>query len=289
MKRCLRCGAIRPSDVDVCTACHDSPRMLGRFLAFAPELAASAPGFRPEHFAQLAELEAGNFWFRARNELIVDALRAYFPSMGAMLEVGCGTGFVLKGIRASFPHTALTGSEIYTEGLEFAQQRVPDAVLLQMDARHIPYQDEFDVVGAFDVVEHISEDELVLSEMHRAVRPDGGILITVPQHPSLWSVQDEIACHVRRYRRGELEDKLRRAGFRIIMSTSFVSLLLPLLAAARLRKKSHAPNHDPASELKLPRPVDALLYSVLRLERAAISAGVRFPVGGTRLVAATKS
>lgn len=92
----------------------------------------------------------------------------------------------------------------------------------------------FDVVGAFDLIEHIADDEVALRAIHRAVRDGGGVVIAVPQHPWLWSQTDVIAHHVRRYRRGELEDKIRRAGFRVAFSGSFTCLLLPLMVTGRM-------------------------------------------------------
>jgi SAM-dependent methyltransferase len=257
---------------------------------YAPDLAHESPGFRPEHFARLAQLEEGNFWFRARNELIIHALRKYFPHARGMLEIGCGTGYVLRGVTRACPDLRASGSEIFLEGLAFAAQRLPDADLFQMDARRIPYQGEFDLIGAFDVVEHIEEDERVLREILRALKPGGGAIFTVPQHPSLWSIQDDSACHVRRYRRHELTDKLVAAGFRILFSTSFVSLLLPMLAASRWRKRKRKPGSaaNTQAEFMLPAPVNSILYAVLHLETLLIRGGLRFPVGGTRLVAAVK-
>lgn len=287
MRLCLHCGATYVTDV-ACPACSAAPSVIAGFTAHAPDFAERGSGFRPEYFQQLAVLESENFWFRARNGLIVDVLRRYFPATTTMLEIGCGTGFVLEGIAKEMPHVALTGSEIFIEGLTFAKIRVEEAILLQMDARHIPFREEFDVIGAFDVLEHIHEDERVLSEMWRSVRRGGGVIVTVPQHPFLWSAQDQIACHVRRYRRGEMEHKLIKAGFQIEMSTSFVSLLLPLLAFSRLTKGPVSKDRDPAYELRLPRPVNKALYAMLRVERHLIGLGVRFPAGGTRLIAARK-
>lgn len=55
-----------------------------------------------------------------------------------------------------------------------------------------PFRKEFDTIGVFDVLEHVHEDEQILAQMHRAVHPDGGgIMLTVPQHPWLWSPTDE--------------------------------------------------------------------------------------------------
>ena len=64
------------------------------------------------------------------------------------------------------------------------------------------------MIGAFDVLEHIADDELVLSQMHQAVRKGGGIILTVPQHSFLWSEIDEYSRHVRRYSVSELKLKL---------------------------------------------------------------------------------
>jgi hypothetical protein len=87
---------------------------------------------------------------------------------------------------------------------------------------------------------HIVEDEVVLAEMHRACRHGGGIILTVRQHRWLWSGTDEVAHHVRRYQAGELRRKVEAAGFSLICSTSFMTLLLPMLLAARLGPRRQA-------------------------------------------------
>ena len=291
MRLCLSCKRPFAADSDAmpCPACGKAVDRIGNVPCYAPDLAHDSPGFRPEHFARLATLEEGHFWFRARNELIVQVLRRYFPRARNMLEIGCGTGYVLRGVTRAQPELRVSGSEIFLEGLAFAAQRLPDADLFQMDARRIPYENEFDLIGAFDVVEHIEEDERVLREIHRALKPGGGAILTVPQHPWLWSEQDESACHVRRYKRRELTDKLRAAGFGILFSSSFVSLLLPMLAASRRRKRKPVGSADLGREFNPPAIINSALYHVLRLESLLIRAGVRFPVGGTRLVVATKA
>jgi SAM-dependent methyltransferase len=288
MNRCPACAA--PTTADACVACGFRPERIDGFVAFAPALAREAPGYDPEHYRSLAALEAGNFWFRARNALILDAFARFFPAAQSYLEIGCGTGYVLSAIAAERPAMAVHGSEIFVEGLGFAAQRTPRATLFQMDARRLPFDASFDVIGAFDVIEHITEEREVLREMHRALRPGGGVLLTVPQHPWLWSVQDDIAHHVRRYRPGELEARLAEAGFRVVFSTSFVALLLPALVLSRRggRRATDA-TQDPFREFRMPRWLDRALGLMMRVERGLIRAGVRFPVGGSRLVVATKT
>lgn len=286
MKRCLRCSARFGGAAWSCPACGWAPEALGGMPAFAPEL--SRDGYEAAFFAPLAEAEPGHFWFEARNRLIVWALRRHFPRAGRFLEVGCGTGFVLAGVRAAFPAWELAGSDLFPEGLEFARQRVPGAALFQMDARRIPFDAEFDVAGAFDVLEHVEEDEAVLAEMRRAVRPGGGILVTVPQHPRLWGPMDDLARHRRRYTRAELTGKVERAGLRVERVTSFVSLLLPVMAASRLLRPRRRVEADPMAELHVAPALNRALTRVLDAERALVERGVSFPAGGSLLLAARR-
>jgi SAM-dependent methyltransferase len=289
MKQCPQCAAVFTSASWTCPACGHAPSQTGGFPILAPELVEVGAGFRPEAFARLAVLEEGNFWFRARNRLIVWALSRYFPEMDRYLEIGCGTGFVLAGVAEAYPRAEITGSEVFGVGLPYAARRVERAELIQMDARCIPYVEEFDVVGAFDVLEHIKEDEAVLAQFQRALRPGGGVAITVPQHPWLWSTQDDRACHVRRYRVGELREKVSRAGFKVEFETSFVSFLLPAMLASRLRQRNASDNSDSMAELKLPTFINRLFEGVMNVERQLVRFGMRFPVGGSRLLIARKS
>jgi SAM-dependent methyltransferase len=229
----------------------------------------------------------GNFWFQARNVLIIQTLRRFFPDLRRLLEIGCGTGFVLSGVAAAFPAAELTGSEVFSAGLPYAAARLLQAEFLQMDARTIPYVEHFDVVGAFDVLEHIAEDEQVLAEIHKALRPGGGLIVAVPQHSWLWSQQDELACHVRRYTANELRRKAVAAGFIPIYETSFVSLLLPLMWLSRYRGKTDE-QQDPLRELRIGQIANRMLGAVMALERGFIRSGVRFPFGGSRLLVAKR-
>ena len=289
MRLCPGCGAALAAAAWDCGACGYRPQQRAGFLALAPDLAAQSEGFDPALFAELAKLEERNFWFRARNRLSVWALQHQMPAFADFLEVGCGTGYVLQGVAAAFPAAHLCGTEAQTEGLQFAAARVPRAAFLQMDARCMPFDREFDVIGAFDVIEHIKEDETVLAQMHRALRPGGSLLLTVPQHPFLWSEYDVRAHHVRRYTSGELRQKLARAGFRIVKMTSFVSVLLPLMMLSRLTRRTDAADYDPLAELRIGALANALLERALDAERLLIRAGLSLPFGGSLLAVARRA
>ncbi len=289
MKRCPACVQLFDRADWSCPACGYQPPNIAGFPALAPDLADSSDGYRAGLYSELAVLEADNFWFQARNQLIIQVMQRYFPQAHRVLEIGCGTGFVLSGIAAVFPEALLTGSEIFSAGLAYAADRVASAEFLQMDARHLPFVAHFDMVGAFDVLEHIIEDELVLAEIHNALQPGGGLILTVPQHRWLWSRQDESACHVRRYTAAELRYKVNAAGFSSLYETSFVSLLLPLLWLSRLRKNHAVGENDPMSELRIGSIANTALGWVMMLERILIQAGIRFPAGGSRLLVARKN
>ena len=288
MKVCAACGARFNSVGWTCLVCYYQPKLIEGYLAFAPELAEENDGFEAIFFSQLARLEARNFWFRSRNRLIVWALQRYFPQAQNFLEIGCGTGFVLAAIEQAFPKISLYGSEIFSQGLNFAQERLSRTQLFQMDARQIPFENEFDAIAAFDVLEHIKEDDIVLAQMHQALRMNGGIILTVPQHPFLWSYADEYACHVRRYSGGELKHKVERAGFKVIKMTSFVSLLLPLMLISRWQQRADA-EYDGMSELKISGWKNTVLENILNLERTIIRLGYSFPAGGSLLCVARRS
>jgi SAM-dependent methyltransferase len=244
------------------------------------------PGFDPSLFEPFAAVEERSFWFQARNRLIVSTFQRRFPHARSFLEVGCGGGVVMAALHDALPELRLVGVELYREGLEVARRRLPDAELLELDARSLPFENEFDVVGAFDVIEHIDDDEQVLAQMLRAARPGGGLLVLVPQHPWLWSEHDEIVEHRRRYTRKDLVAKAERAGLEIVEVTSFVSSLLPVMAVSRavdrVRKKT-----DPIANLE-PGPLNDILGRVLDGERKLIEHGVSLPFGGSLMLVGRK-
>ena len=290
MKICLKCQKYFVANNWLCPRCGHSPDKLGNFITLAPQLAKQNNGFNPALFEQYAAIEASHFWFVGRNKIIGDAIRERFVNARNMLEIGCGNGIVLAEIRQNFPQIKLYGGDAFFHGLSYAAKRVPDVELCQMDATNIPFREEFDIVGAFDVLEHVDDDEQALRQMFSACKPGGGMVVTVPQHPFLWSRTDEYAHHKRRYTRKELVRKVAAAGFEVERVTSFVSLLLPLMMLSRFMQRKHAQTENSIDEgFRISKPVNKLLGWVLGLERWAIRLGVSLPAGGSLLLVARKS
>jgi SAM-dependent methyltransferase len=233
-------------------------------------------------------LQERSFWFRGRRRIIQSLAERYCSDARSFLEVGCGPGFVLAGLREVLPAAKLVASEIYLHGLPYAARRVsPPVEFIQANCLALPYDREFDAVGAFDVLEHIEHDADALAEMRRALKPGGVVLLTVPQHPWLWSRVDEIDYHKRRYRSTELADRLRSTGYSVLFDTSFMFFLLPAMLVQRLAA-DRGREYYPDVEYALPRPVDRLFECILAMEQRAIGLGVRFPVGGSRAVVARR-
>jgi hypothetical protein len=129
-----------------------------------------------------------------------------------------------------------------------------------------------------------------LEEINKALMPEGGIIITVPQHPWLWTKTDERAGHKRRYTRAELRGKIETAGFDILMMTSFISLLFPFMRASRwisIFSENKLENKLQAG-LRLPGSVNSIFINICTLEQTLIRLGLRLPFGGSLICVAKK-
>src|SRR5205823_6587749 len=128
---------------------------------------------------------------------------------------------------------------------------VPRANFFELDLLKMDTADTFDVIGSFDVLEHIQEDEEALRRIATALRPGGGLIVTVPQHQFLWSQSDESAQHVRRYERAELVRKVADSGLKVVYVSSFVSLLLPAMLLSRKLNRVKSSEHNLLKELQI--------------------------------------
>lgn len=291
MKVCLDCRHRFEAKDWQCPNCGQLPQMHSRYPFFAPQVVADYGGFEARFFRRLAKIEKGNFWFESRNHLLIKAFQRYFPKARNFMEIGCGTGFVLSRIQKEFPDLALYGSDMFVEGLEYAEKRTPGASFFQMDAGNIPFDKEFDAIGAFDVLEHIDDDQAVLRQMFRATKTGGGILITVPQHMLLWSNIDVISHHRRRYSRAEILDKMNRVGFKIVWTTSFITFLFPIMLLFRLiNKNSRIKEGHSLNEFRIPDFLNHFLDKVCAVETSFLTHGKKksFHFGGSLLVIGMK-
>ena len=289
MKRCVSCGSEIAGDGWQCSTCGYEPIVVEHFLSFSPEsVETGVAEFNDVIYKLIAARELRSFYYQARRELILWALRNYFPDMKNYYDLGTGTGWLFAVVMERWPKLEMVGSDLALDSLRWTSKRLTrPAMLMHCDVNRIPFADEFDAVGAYDVIEHIDDDVQALRSIRRALKPGGGMILTVPQHMVLWSPLDDIAGHRRRYVGTELADKARQAGFSVALDTSFMaSLFLPQYAARRLMAQKHSPEFE--AEHALPGPLNSLLKGVLLAELNAIRAGARFPFGGMRVVVAIR-
>ena len=185
-----------------------------------------------EAYSNIFKIEERLWWYRGRRDVCFGLLDRLLPeSQGCeILDVGCGTGYNLKLLeRYGRSH----GVDVSEEALRLCELRGVERVTLH-DAEEIPFDDEtFDLVTAFDVIEHVEDDRAALLEFRRLLKSQGRMLIYTPALPWMYNEHDRKVHHKRRYTLGELREKLETAGFEIV-HISYVNLfILPIVLLAR--------------------------------------------------------
>jgi len=186
----------------------------------------------------LFEVEESHWWYIGRRRIIASFVKSICEQVkdrrARILDVGCGTGANL--VRLSDFGDA-EGVDISPDALKFCRERGLNNVKLGA-AESLPYDDhEFDLVTAFDVVEHMDDDVAGLREMRRVLRPGGRVLLFVPTFMFLWGVQDEVSNHRRRFRLEELRQAVTAAGFEVERTTyANITFFLPVLLVRKFMR-----------------------------------------------------
>lgn len=262
---------------------------------FSPSMDNGYHPYNPDFFIRLFAIEDRHFWFRARNQVISALVKLIIadPIPGyRVLEVGCGTGNVLRVLERAFPNNLVIGMDLFAEGLCYARQRL-SCSLVHGDVYFPPFRKPFHLIGLFDVLEHIPDDIEILRHLHSLLVPGGTLLLTVPAHPSLWSYFDEASHHCRRYKPAELENKLIRTGYRVEYLSQYMVSIFPLVWLGRrlqpLFKRSSVKDSDrmhalSATDLRIIPVINKLLAFLLTQEIHLIARRRRLPMG-TSLIA----
>jgi SAM-dependent methyltransferase len=236
--------------------------------------------------------EDAHWWFATRTWAIEKYLAALPKKQDLdILDVGCGAGNMIHHLAQ---YGRVRGIEVDARPVKIAQARGYD-VQLGDATQEISFPDaSFDLVTALDVIEHVDADTKILQEAYRVLRPRGHVLITTPALQWLWSRNDELNAHKRRYTAGELRTKLERAGFRINRLSYNFFLVFPLAAGMIALKnatgkqvalKSH--HLDPEAYQVDMEPVAPAMNTILRgvgYVEAGLIGALNLPVG-TSLIA----
>lgn len=177
---------------------------------------------------KLAALEDRHWWYAERRHLLAQSLRGLAP--GRAFDIGAAGGGNTRVLRAHGWDAAAV--EYGADGARVSAER--GLPTLRADATRLPLASaSADLVMAFDILEHLVDDDACAAEACRVLRPGGTFLVAVPADPRLWSAHDDAVDHVRRYTRATLSAVLTRGGFAIESMTSWMVLLRPAVAFRR--------------------------------------------------------
>jgi len=215
----------------------------------------------------LFEAEERHFWFLARKEFIFQHMKNLVPYGAKIIEIGAGTGNVSKFLmKQGYSHVAI--GEMHSNGLKYAQSYGIEECY-QFDLLNTPFEDEFEAVCMFDVLEHIANDKQALMNASKMLVVGGTLVLTVPAHEWLWSFEDDIANHKRRYTKGDLLSKLNDAGFEVEISRYFFMAIVPLLWLRIFmdkKKREALISNDSLGGFSINPILNWVLYNVSKIE-----------------------
>lgn len=241
-----------------------------------------APRTLPGHGGSPSIATPDYWWYLARTDLLHAALARYAVGAGLALDLGSADAPSAIWLREGTPHTA--SLDIDARGL--------GAGGVCGSAMALPFADgTFDLVSAFDVVEHLEPEAEALAEIHRVLRPGGRFLMAVPAYQWAWSDHDVANGHHRRYTRPRATAALESAGFTVDRSTYAFTSVFPMFAAERLARRARGratTAQDIVEVPHVPRALHHVLMGLCRIDQALLSR-TDLPFGSSVLVAATKA
>lgn len=230
-----------------------------------------------EYYKDYATLERTHWWFLVRRDIILNQLRSL--TQGQMnlkiLNVGAATGYSSEFLQQ---FGEVTSVEYDKECCAFVRNKYGKE-FVNASITELPFSDEaFDLVCAFDVIEHIEDDHLAVRELKRVTRQKGKICVTVPAFNFLWSQHDDINHHFRRYTRANLKTLFASNG-RIVKATYFNTFLFFPIALFRMFNKGAKEEVKSDFGVAKNSVASRVAKGIFSLEKPILSCGLSFPVG----------
>lgn len=218
------------------------------------------------------------WWHRARAGLLLEVFAPFLGTPSRTLDVGSADAPSVGWLRGARQHVTL---DLFPEGLLPGEGVCGSATALPFP------EGSFDVVSAFDVVEHCEDDALALSELARVLAPGGRLLLSVPAYQWAWSEHDVRAGHHRRYTRARLAHIVEGAGLEVLRSTHAFGAVFPLFVAERARQRLRRPAPDAARLPRVSPRADRLLMALSRVDQRLLRRA-DLPFGSSVFLAALK-
>lgn len=249
-----------------------------------------------DYYRQYYVYERSHWWFRVRSRIIESKIRHLGNRKGLrILNIGVATGASSEMLSK---YGEVISVEYDKDCFEFVSGILPGKVV-NASITELPFDDNsFDLVCAFDVIEHVEDHKKAVEEMNRVCKPDGLVYVTVPAYMSLWSNHDVINHHVRRYTRPELRQLFHHIKAREEFATYFNSLLFPPIYLFRRMKSLFRKKEEPLkaqsdfevirTQSFLGKIMNSVLGAVFSMELFFLKF-MRFPAGVSILILARKT
>lgn len=225
-------------------------------------------------YEKMYNLEKDYWWWVGRRHLFTGIISRLNLNSPNILDIGCGTGINLRSLEQ---YGAVTGVDNSECALAFCGKRGHINVL-NADADNLPFQNStFDLITALDLLEHV-DDNQVLNEFRRILKPDGYLMITVPAFNFMWSQHDEAVHHKRRYVKRDLISILMKNGFLISKISYWNFFTFPIVSIVRIVKNRFRIGSVTTDTFALPKVVNSLLVYLLCMESWILKC-TSFPFG----------
>ncbi|RLC37543.1 hypothetical protein DRH29_01595 [candidate division Kazan bacterium] len=236
-------------------------------------------------YTRMERYEKNYWWHIGRRYILGQILTKFVTPTGKLnvLDLGCGTGINFSWLKK---WGVVTGLDNEPNALSYCRQKSAYHRLIQDDATR-PSSEKYDLITAFDLLEHMEDDRLALRRWHSNLTPSGYLLLTVPAHQWLFGAHDKALHHKRRYSSFELSQKIRAAGFKIKFLSPFFFFVFPVFVVIRLVKKYAKPEttYETVSDAI---HLNGFLVWLSKLEAYLLTSGIGLPWGSSILVVATK-
>jgi SAM-dependent methyltransferase len=249
----------------------------------------------PAYYEEYYRNEREHWWFRARESILRRQLERMIslgriPFRPRILNIGAATGRSSEWLGELGDVVSL---EYDVDCCRLTRERT-GLDIVEGTILDLPWKsNSFDVVCAFDVIEHVDDDAAAVAEMKRVCRKNGILFVTVPASPLLWSEHDEINHHFRRYRIGELKALFK--GCDLLLCSGFNSLLFAPIAVHRVVRRMAeslcgTQNRPLKSDFSRAQffGLNGLLETIFKSEKLWLSRGIGLPWGVSAMTIARR-
>lgn len=237
---------------------------------------------------EMYEMESDYWWHKGKRLHVFSIMKKFGRRKPKVLDVGCGTGYLLKELSR---YSQAYGLDKSKRSLSFCSKRGLKKIY-NIDIERDTFPNvKFDIITALDVIEHIKDDKKAMINISKSLKKGGVVIVTTPAFEKLWSYWDVEVGHYRRYSTKEIKKLFRESGFTIAyMRFTNISIFVPALMIRMIKEKFNPHNSKQHSSdfIKVPNFINALLYLILKIEMY-ISSLIFIPFGLSLIIVGKKS